>query len=35
MWTAIQSLRQSISDNPETVQLTGVYHNLVRQWAQT
>ncbi|MCG8611164.1 MAG: Fe2+-dependent dioxygenase [Pseudomonadales bacterium] len=32
---AIQSLRQSISDSPEIVQLTGVYHNLVRQWAQT
>ncbi|MEP2652500.1 MAG: Fe2+-dependent dioxygenase [Paraglaciecola sp.] len=35
MDTAIQGLRQSIHDSPEIVQLTGVYHNLLRQWAQT
>ena len=32
---AIQSLRTQLSDSPEIVQLTGVYHNLLRQWAQT
>lgn len=32
---AIQSLRQRVADSQEIVQLTGVYHNLLRQWAQT
>lgn len=32
--TAIQSLRQSIDDNAEIIQLTGVYHNLLRQWSR-
>ncbi|GAA0355913.1 Fe2+-dependent dioxygenase [Bowmanella denitrificans] len=32
---AIQSLRKQVQDSPEIVQLTGVYHNLLRQWAQT
>jgi PKHD-type hydroxylase len=32
---AIQSLRRHIDDSPEIVRLTGVYHNLLRQWAQT
>ena len=32
---AIQSLRKNLEDSPEIVQLTGVYHNLIRQWAQT
>ena len=32
---AIQSLRQQLQDSREIVQLTGVYHNLLRQWAQT
>lgn len=32
---AIQSLRQQLADSREIVQLTGVYHNLLRQWAQT
>ncbi|MDN3637482.1 Fe2+-dependent dioxygenase [Simiduia curdlanivorans] len=32
---AIQSLRESLDDSQEIVQLTGVYHNLIRQWAQT
>lgn len=32
---AIQSLRAKLDDNLEIVQLTGVYHNLLRQWVQT
>ncbi len=32
---AIQNLRQRLDDSPEIVQLTGVYHNLLRRWAQT
>lgn len=32
---AIQSLRLQVADSREIVQLTGVYHNLLRQWAQT
>ncbi|MEJ0041279.1 MAG: hypothetical protein WDM81_03195 [Rhizomicrobium sp.] len=32
---AIRGLRKSIGDNPEVVRLTGVYHNLIRQWADT
>lgn len=32
---AIQALRQQVDDSPEIVRLTGVYHNLLRQWAQT
>lgn len=32
---AIQSLRSKVNDSPEIVQLTGVYHNMIRQWAQT
>ena len=32
---AIQSLRSKVQDSPEIVQLTGVYHNLLRQWAHT
>ncbi|MFC3031682.1 Fe2+-dependent dioxygenase [Pseudoalteromonas fenneropenaei] len=32
---AIQQLRAKIQDSPEIVRLTGVYHNLLRQWAQT
>ncbi|MDO6694219.1 Fe2+-dependent dioxygenase [Aliiglaciecola sp. 3_MG-2023] len=32
---AIQALRNKLDDSPEIVQLTGVYHNLLRQWAQT
>jgi len=33
--TAIQSLMPQLGDNPALVQLTGVYHNLLRQWADT
>lgn len=32
---AIQALRSKLDDSPEVVQLTGVYHNMIRQWAQT
>jgi PKHD-type hydroxylase len=32
---AIQQLREKVQDSPEIVRLTGVYHNLVRQWAHT
>ena len=32
---AIQSLRNKVNDSTEIVELTGVYNNLLRQWAQT
>ncbi|HMF95578.1 MAG TPA: Fe2+-dependent dioxygenase [Vicinamibacterales bacterium] len=32
--TAIQRLNGDTPDHPATVQLTGVYHNLVRRWAE-
>jgi len=32
---AIQSLRGKLDDSSEIVELTGVYHNMIRQWAQT
>ena len=32
---AIQSLRNKVDDSAEIVELTGVYNNLLRQWAQT
>ncbi len=31
---AIQRLSQDAPDHPSTVQLTGVYHNLLRRWAE-
>lgn len=31
--TSIQRLTQDAPDHPSTVQLTGIYHNLLRQWA--
>jgi PKHD-type hydroxylase len=31
---AIQHLSQDLPDHASTVQLTGVYHNLLRRWAQ-
>ena len=34
MDTAIQQLARDAPDHPSTVQLTGVYHNLLRQWAE-
>ncbi|HVZ28469.1 MAG TPA: Fe2+-dependent dioxygenase [Rhizomicrobium sp.] len=30
---AIQALRKSVGDNAEIVSLTGLYHNLLRRWA--
>jgi len=33
--TAIQQLTPAAADTPALVQLTGVYHNLLRQWAET
>jgi PKHD-type hydroxylase len=33
--TAIQQLNRVTADNPAMVQLTGVYHNLLRLWAET
>jgi len=33
--TAIQQLTPALPDHPALVQLTGVYHNLLRQWAET
>ena len=32
--TAIQRLGPTMAGHPSTVQLTGVYHNLLRQWAE-
>ena len=32
---AIQSLGHKLPDDPAVVQLTGVYHNLLRQWSET
>jgi PKHD-type hydroxylase len=31
---AIQRVNQDLPDHPAAVQLTGVYHNLLRQWAE-
>lgn len=31
----IQALRQQVPDSPELVRLSGVYHNLIRQWSNT
>jgi len=33
--TAIQQLTLAVPEAPALVQLTGVYHNLLRQWAET
>jgi predicted 2-oxoglutarate/Fe(II)-dependent dioxygenase YbiX len=34
--TAIQALSQQHGrDDPEMVRLTGLYHNLIRYWAET
>ncbi|MBN9407993.1 MAG: Fe2+-dependent dioxygenase [Burkholderiales bacterium] len=33
--TAIQALHPRVPSDPALVQLTGVYHNLLRQWAET
>jgi PKHD-type hydroxylase len=34
MDTAIQRLARDVPNHPSAVQLTGVYHNLLRQWAE-
>jgi PKHD-type hydroxylase len=34
MDVAIQRLNQDAPDHPSAVQFTGVYHNLLRQWAE-
>jgi len=34
MDSAIQRLARDVPDHQSTVQLTGVYHNLLRQWAE-
>ena len=34
MDTAIQRLNQDVPAHPSAVQLTGVYHNLLRTWAE-
>jgi PKHD-type hydroxylase len=31
---AIQRLNQDVPDHPSAIQLTGVYHNLLRRWAE-
>jgi PKHD-type hydroxylase len=31
---AIQRISGELSDHPSVIQLTGVYHNLLRQWAE-
>lgn len=33
--TAIQGLRKQIGDSGEVVRLTGIYHNLLRRWADS
>ena len=32
--TAIQRVNYDGPENPVAVQLTGIYHNLVRRWAE-
>jgi PKHD-type hydroxylase len=34
MDSAIQGIARDVPDHPSAVQLTGVYHNLLRQWAE-
>lgn len=34
MDTALQSLSEKMPDDPSIIKLTGVYHNLLRYWAQ-
>jgi PKHD-type hydroxylase len=33
--TAVQGLRKQVGDTEQVVSLTGLYHNLVRRWADT
>ncbi len=30
----LDSAIQGLKDHPSTIQLTGVYHNLLRRWAE-
>jgi PKHD-type hydroxylase len=32
--TAIQRISHDVPDHPSAVQLTGIYHNLIRRWAE-
>lgn len=32
--SSIQSISRDLPDHPSAVQLTGIYHNLVRRWAE-
>lgn len=32
--SAIQKVSHDVPDHPSAVQLTGIYHNLVRRWAE-
>jgi PKHD-type hydroxylase len=32
--TAIQRIARDVPGHPSAVQLTGIYHNLVRRWAE-
>ncbi len=32
--SAIRALGRDVPDRPEIVRLTGLYHNLIRRWAQ-
>ena len=32
--TGIQRIARDVPNHPSAVQLTGVYHNLLRQWAE-
>ena len=34
MDSAIETLRSSSADASAVLQLTGIYHNLLRQWAE-
>jgi PKHD-type hydroxylase len=34
MDTSIEALRQSNADAQAVLQLTGIYHNLLRRWAE-
>lgn len=31
---AIQRLNRDVPDHPTAAQFTGIYHNLLRQWAE-
>jgi PKHD-type hydroxylase len=32
--SAIRTLGRDVPDTPAVVRLTGIYHNLIRRWAQ-